>query len=530
MPKQITTKKFASNVLLSIIAQIISLAISFVTTLIVPKFIDEFQYSYWQVYVLYVGYVGVLHFGLLDGMVLRYSKYDYDELDKKLLRSQFAIMLAFTGFCTLVTSVITAFAVGGEYKIIIIFIAIGIVTKNIVTYSSYLFQITNRIGKYVFLSIGQRLVYGLAIMIFLILGVQDFYWYCAADILCDCVGIVIGLAFNRGLYFGKVVKLNQAAKELKINISSGIILMLSNWSAALLVGSAKMITQWHWDKLIFGKVAFAFSVSNVFLVFVTAISVVLFPSLQRIDREKLPQMYKNIRSILSPVLFFMMLFYFVGVWILEMWLPNYAASLTYLGILLPIIIFSSKVSLLTNNYLKVYRKEKLMLIANIVSIALGMSLFSLCAFVFDNLTALLCCIVFTIMFNSVLSEILVMRTIHIKIVKDFIIEAVMTVGFILCASLLDLWVGFGVYFALFAIYGAINYKSVAALFGTLLSKSKRAVSNAPAPEGAVVGADENAIGATKYGDDQVVADGAAVVTDEQTGSPENNSKGETTIQ
>ena len=69
MPKEITTKKFAKNVVLSIVAQIVSLAISFITTLIVPRFIDEYQYAYWQTYVLYVGYVGVLHFGLLDGLV-----------------------------------------------------------------------------------------------------------------------------------------------------------------------------------------------------------------------------------------------------------------------------------------------------------------------------------------------------------------------------------------------------------------------------------------------------------------------------
>ena len=77
MAQNITSKKFAKNVIYSILAQIISLAVSFVLTLIVPKFIDEYQYSYWQTYVLYVGYVGVLHFGLLDGLVLRYSKFDY---------------------------------------------------------------------------------------------------------------------------------------------------------------------------------------------------------------------------------------------------------------------------------------------------------------------------------------------------------------------------------------------------------------------------------------------------------------------
>ena len=36
--------------------------------------------------------------------------------------------------------------------------------------------------------------------------------------------------------------------------------MLANWSAMLIVGGAKMIIQWHWDELVFGKVSFAFSV------------------------------------------------------------------------------------------------------------------------------------------------------------------------------------------------------------------------------------------------------------------------------
>lgn len=114
-----------------------------------------------------------------------------------------------------------------------------------------------------------------------------------ADLFGDAVGIVIGIIFNGGLFFGKSLPIKEAFEECKINVSSGIILMLANWSAMLMIGGAKMIIQWRWDELLFGKVSFAFSVSNVFLVFVTAISVVLFPSLQRIEQDKLPQMYKS---------------------------------------------------------------------------------------------------------------------------------------------------------------------------------------------------------------------------------------------
>lgn len=477
MTKVINTKKFAKNVLLSIIAQIISLAVSFILTLVVPKFIDEYQYAYWQIYVLYVGYVGVLHFGLLDGIVLRYSKYDYEELDKRKVLSQLQILSCFLTTLAAIAVIIALSAIGGESQTIIILVAVGAVTKNLVTYGSYMFQITNRISKYVVMIISQRTVYGLIVVLLLALKVNDFYWYCIADLCGDAIGIVIGIVFNRGLFFGKIISIKEALKESKINISSGIILMMANWSSMLMIGGAKMITQWRWGELLFGKVSFAFSVSNVFLIFVTAISVVLFPSLQRIEQDKLPQMYKSIRSILSPVLFFIMIFYFIGCWILNIWLPKYSESLPYLGILLPIIIFSSKVSLLTNNYLKVYRKEKLMLLSNVISIAVGVALFTLCAYVFNNLYALLGCVVFVIMLNSVLSEILVMKTIHIKIIKEFFIEAVMTVGFILCASLLSLWIGCAVYAGLFGIYAAINYKSIVALFRKVFRRKKALVVN-----------------------------------------------------
>ncbi len=482
MAKSITGRKFAANVVMSIAAQIVSLAVSFVLTLVLPRFIDKIQYAYWQTYVLYVGYVGVLHFGLLDGLVLRYSKYDYEELDKARLRSQFATLLIFTSAVTVITGAVSLLALGGTNKLIFSLVAIGIVTKNLVTYSSYMLQITNRINKYVILTIVQRLTYGVVVSVLLILRVTDFFWYCLADLCGDAVGIVIGVSFNRGLYLGKMIKPSEAFKEIKVNVASGIILMLANWSAMLMIGSAKMIIQWRWDEYTFSDVSFSFSVSNVFLVFVTAISVVLFPSLKRVDQSKLPEMYKSIRSALSPFLFFIMLLYFPGCWILDKWIPKYSESLIYLGILLPIIIYSSKVSLLTNNYLKVYRKEKYMLIVNAISIAVGIALFALCAYAFDRLIALIASVVFVIMLNSVLAEIFVSRIIRVNLVKHYIIEAVMTVAFILCASLLPRWWGCLAYFGAYAVYAAVNYKAIAALFKRLFGGKRGGRAAQPASE------------------------------------------------
>ncbi len=477
MKQRITTKKFAANVIISISVQVISLLVSFVLNFIVPKFIDEYQYAYWQTYVLYVGYVGVLHFGLLDGIVLRYSQYDYEELDKERLRSQFKILLCFTCALTLITTAVSLLACKDVTQIVVILVAFGIVTKNLVTYSSYSFQITNRIPKYAILILVQRISYGVIVGILLLCRVNDFYWYCIADLMGDAIGFALSCAMNRGLYLGRSTGLREAVKEAGVNVGAGIILMFANWSSMLIIGSAKLIVQWNWDDLMFGHVSFAFSVSNVFITFITAASVVLFPSLKRLNEEQLPEVYMGTRAFLSPLLFFAILFYFPGCWILEKWLPNYSDSLVYLGVLLPLVVYSSKVSLLTNNYLKAYRKEKYMLAVNACSAAVGVAAFLICALVFRNMTALLACIVAAIALNSVCSEIMVLRVIGKKMFLPFIEEAVMSAGFILAVYFLSRWWACLAYGCMVAAYVLLNYKTLLSALKKFFKRGERGGEN-----------------------------------------------------
>lgn len=448
------------NLFLSLSSQAASLAVSLILSLVVPKFIDEYQYAYWQTYVLYVGYVGGLHFGLLDGIVLRYSQYDYDELDKPRIRSQFKIL--FVSVCILSLTII-AFALlflDGNTRTITILVSLGIITKQLTGYNSYTFQITNRISKFAAMTMIQRLSYG-AIVVGLLLGkVKIFYWICFAELIGDMIGFAISSRSNKNMYFGETLSRSEAIKEWKTNVSAGIILMLANWSSMLLLGGAKMVVQWRWDELTFGKISFAVSISNLFLVFVNAISVVLFPSLKRMNQEQLPNLYKKLRSSVSIVLFAVMAFYFPGCFILNAYLPKYAESLIYLGLLLPLIIFSSKVTLLTNNYLKAYRLEKEMLKINLISIITAIVLYLVTAYIFSNLIALVICIVMSNMLKSVLSEITVSRIIKLSFTKDIFVELIMTCIFMLLSYVFDWKLGFILYVITLGCYVFYNRDAV----------------------------------------------------------------------
>ena len=460
------TSRIRRGIFLSVFAQLVSVSVSLIFSLFVPKFIPELEYAHWQTFVLYVAYVGLFHFGLLDGIILRYSQYDYGELNLPLIRSQYRVLFFFTlGIAAVGTAFACLFFYGTATGWLLILLAAGTVTKNLFAYTSYTFQITNRIGNYAFLIIAQRVVNGIGVVLLLVFGVDGFVWYCVAELAGDLIGSLVAAIWNRGLYLGSIPPLGEVFSEVGRNISSGVMLLVANWSSVFLIGSAKMTVDWHWDKLVFGKVSFAFSVSNLFLTFVSAVSVVLFPSLKRTDPERLPGMYREIRGRLSPLLFAALLFYFPGCAVLSRWLPAYEQSLFYLGLLLPVIVYASKVSLLTDNYLKAYRRERTMLAINLSCIAVALLAFAICAFAFDSLTGLLIAAVCMVALRSVISEIAVGRVIGEGVrTIDFVLEAVLSVGFILSARFLSLPLGAGAYGALFVLYLLFHVKDLTALF------------------------------------------------------------------
>lgn len=459
MARKLKGKQIAKNISLSLFAQVISLIVSFILGLIVPKYIDEYQYAYWHTFLLYVSYVGVLHFGLLDGLVLRYSQYDYEDLDKRKLRSQFAVLLLVNSIAWLL-----AFAYGiingGLTKVIAILVACGILTKNIFTYNSYLFQTTNRIYHYASIVITQRLAYGIIVVLLIFCNQQNFIWYCIADLAGDCAGIILSLFYNKELHFGELLPMKEMFKETWLNVSSGILLMFSNWSSILLVSGAKMVIEWRWGVLVFGKTSFAFSIANLILTFVTAASVVLFPSLKRMRQEDLPTFYKKLREIMVPFLFWSLLLYYPECWVLERWLPKYSNSLVYLGLLSPMVVYASVVSLLTNNYLKAYRKENILLAINVIAVLLAAFFYGMSAYWIENFTVMLLAVVLAIALRSIASEFCVMKLINIEFKNEFIIEVVLTVVFLVSTQYFNKIAGFCFYLVFLLIYSYINYASI----------------------------------------------------------------------
>ena len=86
---------FIQNMSYTLVSNVISLIISIITILIVPRYVGVETYGYYQLYIFYINYVGVSFIGWCDGIYLREGGKQYDELDKPVYSSQFFCLLTY---------------------------------------------------------------------------------------------------------------------------------------------------------------------------------------------------------------------------------------------------------------------------------------------------------------------------------------------------------------------------------------------------------------------------------------------------
>ncbi|MFR0819380.1 MAG: lipopolysaccharide biosynthesis protein, partial [Lactococcus lactis] len=364
-------KNLFRNLRYTISANLSILIISVVLNLFVPRILGIKEYSYWQLYVFYSSYVGFLHFGWLDGIYLKIGGEEYDNLDKVSLNVQFWYLF--------VSQIFIAFGIvlyvllrhdSGEKSLILLCTAVVTIITNLRMFILYIFQSTNRIKEYANLSRFDRYIYIVFIFIYLFLGGRSFVVLAVSDIFSRLIVTLWGIYQINDIVFNKVKRGKKYFSEILENIKIGSNLMISNIASMLIIGITRLLVENKWDIETFGKLSFTLSISNMFMTFINAVGIVIFPLLRRTNRSNLKILYEQIRTVFVPLTFSLLLFFNPIRIILENWLPAYKDSLRFMGVLFPMVIYEGRMSLLINTYLKTIRKEKYILLANMASLLL----------------------------------------------------------------------------------------------------------------------------------------------------------------
>lgn len=449
--------KIISNLIYAFTAQFISLFLSIVMSLVVPKMLGVEEYAYWQLFIFYSTYVGFFHFGLSDGIYLRYGGVEYKDMDKRLIGSQLWLMIIWQSLISIVLTIVTINVINDKQRLFVwIVTAIYLVCANTTWFLGYVFQAANQTRVYSISVIISKVAFIISIFILMILHQDKFQIFVILFVITQIVAMSYCIVVGRDIIFVKLLPFREIISATMQNIKSGINLTLSNISSSLIVGFGRMIVDSVWGISAFGIFSLSISLTNFFLQFISQVSMVLFPALRKVDNDELNKIYKSIRDILSIVLPMILLIYMPLSHILIAWLPNYATSFRYMSFLIPLCTYDGKMNLLCNTYFKVLRKEKLLLGINIVSMFLSgvFSLFG--AYIFNSMYFIVFGMVFAVAFRSVVSELYLAKIMNTSILKEIILETILVILFIILVSCFNKWSTYSLFIILYIIYIIYN--------------------------------------------------------------------------
>jgi O-antigen/teichoic acid export membrane protein len=283
-------------------------------------------------------------------------------------------------------------------------------------------------------------------------------------IVCDfgakLVVLFINVFLDRQIVFGKAMLLRLALRDCFDNFSVGIKLTIANLMGMLIMDLGPII-------LSFGKIenfslySFAVNSISIAMMFISAVSLVLYPILCRLEKSSLPRYFAFINRMLCAVIFCMMLFYYPLVLAIRLFLHAYTPVLDYLYLLFPIVIMQSKMQLLINTYYNALREEKSMMYANISSmivfLVLAVPLFS----VYPSVMVIVWATLITFTWRCYASELYLKRKMGITSNKNMIEELGMAAVFILSGGFVKGVAGMLIYAGFVAAYLVLNRKEIA---------------------------------------------------------------------
>lgn len=431
-------KELSSNFLYSFLAQGLALLLSFIMTLVVPKILGIEAFSYWQLFIFYTQYGGFLHFGLNDGIYLREGGKEYRNLDFTELGMQYRISVILQFFLCVIISIIASLCSSPERLWIVILSSICILLSNTTAFYGYILQATNRIKEYSFSLIMERAIF-IIVLISLLVTEEDNYHQI---IILSTSSKLFSLAYCvwkcKEVFFSTYKRISSVCRNIIENIKVGVALVISNVSSMLILGIGRFLIDANFGIVEFGKISFAITLTNFFLVFMNQISLVLFPALRRLEEKEISLYYRKMNQFLSLICpSFLLLYPLIKIFIGN-WLPDYNESIQYLVILFPLVCYDSKMQMVNNTFLKVSRKEKMLLCFNVMACIISLSCSLLAIFVLRNINGVIIGMLLALAMRCLLADVYLNKLYKTELFKEDIVFLFFTITFVAAFYVLPL--------------------------------------------------------------------------------------------
>lgn len=419
------------NLSYAFVAQISAIVVSLMFSIGITKIFNIEEYGYWQLFVLYSSYIGLLHLGICDGLYLKLGGRSLKSLNLKNTSNQFQFFFLFQLVISILFLGLSYILLVDQIKsILFIYLSIFILITNVQTYLSYILLATNEIKAYSLSVLTEKMLIICLVsimMCYIKITVFDLVKIYLISRLLSVLYLIFRLRSNL-FYFKSFDRINY--RIFKIYSLNGILLMFSNICSTLILGCTRFFIEDKFGIIVFSKISFSLSLVFLFIVIISQLGLIMFPILRNLRRDKLIEIFVPLGTFLNMFFIVSMIGFYPLKWFVEHFLHKYNESLYSLMIILPICLFEGKVQILFNTYFKVLREQKTLFVINFCSLIASLILSFFSVYVFNEITIVLYVMLVSVFVRYLLCELYLMKLLKIKVQVLLFFPIAMSFAFI----------------------------------------------------------------------------------------------------
>ncbi len=423
--------------------------------LILPKIIGVTDYGYYKTFSLYISYIGLFHFGIEDGIYLKYGGKDLSELEEDKFHFYALFLVVVEGAISLITAGISCLWLKGDIRFIFIFVAIYLFTVNIGNFYQFISQITERFTELTIIGVVRSALTIISVGLLWLLSrfggySVNYKFYIVCTVTASTVILAIYTLIYRKLTFGKMVPWREGLCDIGSFIKNGLPLMVANLCSTLLLTIDRQFVNILFDTDTYAVYAFAYNLLTLITTATSAISVVLFPIIKRLDAKELPLNYSKTISIILVFVSACLFVYFPICPFIAWFLPQYTGALPVFRVILPGLVGTSAVTIIMHNYYKATDHNLRFFIISIIVLAVAIVADMASYLIFRTTISISIVSIFVILAWYVTAEHFFIKKFHVSWIRNLMYMLCCMGAFYGITEIPNVYIGFAVFVITFA--------------------------------------------------------------------------------
>lgn len=435
------TRKIIGNIVKVAISNVVILFAGLLTNFCLPNIMPVKEFGIYKEFSLYFSYVGLLHFGFVDGIYIKYGGKKIENIDANEFKVFTTFFYLFQILMILIAGFICIF-IRKDLVFFILLLSFLAVSTNITTYYQYISQATERFDELSLRNFIKSIFQIVSILVLLLMVKENILKYISAKIyiiIIFIISLILMIWYEKTYKSFSLLKIKKIFKY-KDNIKNificGFPILIAGSVSNLILISDRQFAVILVNNDEYAFYAFAYSVAALFTTLISAISTVLFPAIKKIDSDYAHNYSKSLTIVLIAVFFFG-IFYKPIEELIKIFVPIYSNSLLYLLLLMPAILINMVISAVNTNYYKALGMNKEYLKQSIIVLIIAVVTNGMFYSIFHSLNGLCIASVLTFYLWYFFSTNYLGKYFRIRTIQYILYVFLMIIVFYLCYFFAD---------------------------------------------------------------------------------------------